>query len=100
VRLSITIEASGVCSSVVIRVVKSMRFGWPQLYILFGAITAGKALHWFLTPAAHTGLAFEHVAVAIQAVAGALLFWLGARQSRRSTAADANPDHGATSVSS
>jgi hypothetical protein len=60
-----------------------MRFGWPQFYILIGAICAGKAVHWFLTPAAYAPFGFEHIAVALQVVAGGVLSWIGIRQSRR-----------------
>lgn len=60
-----------------------MRFGRPYLYILLGAMCAGKALHWFLAPEAWTSFGFSHVAVAVQAIAGACLFGVGVQQLRR-----------------
>ena len=62
-----------------------MRFGWPQFYIVIGVICAGKAVHWFLTPAAYVPFGFQHIAVALQVVAGSVLCWIGIRQSRRSS---------------
>jgi len=66
-----------------------MRFRWFHGYTLFGAMCAGKAAHWFITPAAYSASGFQQFAVAAQLIAGVILIVIGVRQSRRSSASGA-----------
>lgn len=59
-----------------------MRSGWPPFNFLVGVMCTGKALHWFITPAAQSATSWEQVAVAVQALAGVLLAAIALRQSR------------------